>query len=63
MEKKPVPTPRSNKQNLNQDNKGQVKDITGPFFTHKYNLGSSPPIDLIFLSFVYSAFLTLYTIL
>jgi hypothetical protein len=27
---KPIPTPRSRKRNLNQDEKGQVKDNVGP---------------------------------
>jgi hypothetical protein len=34
LEKKPVPTPRSKKERVNQDKKGQVKDVTDPFPTH-----------------------------
>jgi hypothetical protein len=29
-DRKPIPTPRLRKQNLNQDKKGQVKDSAGP---------------------------------
>jgi hypothetical protein len=57
--KKPVPTPRSHKERVNQDNKGQLKGITDPFSTHKHIRKSSCP-SIRILSFVYSTFLTLY---
>jgi hypothetical protein len=34
LEKNPVPTPRSKKERVNQDNKGEVKDVTDSFPNH-----------------------------
>jgi len=41
-EKNPVPAPRSKKERVNQDNKGQVKNVTDPFPTHLNILETSP---------------------
>jgi len=41
LEKSPVPAPRSKKERVTQDNKGQVKNVTDPFPTHEYILETS----------------------
>lgn len=43
-DRKPIPTPRSRKRNLNQDKKGQVKDNAGPLPPFHENISLKPII-------------------